>query len=99
MGHVLDTYHDVQSLGVEFLRNVYAASGLSIWPRTQLSQVNMAKKMLEALGVKPEMLLTKEAQAFPHRTYASPLERQEHQAQVLMGALRQAVKKDLLQTV
>jgi hypothetical protein len=30
MGHKINTYNDVQMKGMEFLRNVYAASGLSI---------------------------------------------------------------------
>ena len=32
MGHTVDTYHDIQSKGIEFLRNVYASAGLSIKP-------------------------------------------------------------------
>ena len=51
--------------------------------------------MLEALGVKPEMPLTKEAQAFPHRTYPNPMDREQDQLQVLTKVLREAVKKGL----
>ncbi len=35
MGHTISTYHDVQMKGVEFLRNIYAASGLSIKPNVR----------------------------------------------------------------
>jgi site-specific recombinase XerD len=30
MSHTLDTYHDIQMKGIEFLRNIYASSGLTI---------------------------------------------------------------------
>lgn len=30
MGHKISTYHDVKMKGVEFLCNIYAASGLSM---------------------------------------------------------------------
>ncbi len=58
----------------------------------------MVKKMLEALGVKPEELLTKDAQAFPHRAHVRPTDRDQHQLQVLTKAIREAVKGDLLDT-
>jgi hypothetical protein len=32
MGHTVDTYHDLQSKGVEFLPNLYASAGISIGP-------------------------------------------------------------------
>ena len=34
MGHPVDTYHDIQMKGVEFLRNIYASAGFSITPRS-----------------------------------------------------------------
>jgi len=30
MGHTVDTYHDIESLGIDKLRNIYASSGLCI---------------------------------------------------------------------
>jgi hypothetical protein len=38
MGHTIDTYHDIQSLGIDRLRNAYAASGLAIRSKTQVSK-------------------------------------------------------------
>jgi hypothetical protein len=35
MGHTVDTYNDIQMKGIEFLRNIYANSGLSIGPKTK----------------------------------------------------------------
>ena len=34
MGHTIDVYHDIQMNGIEYLRNVYRASGLAITPKT-----------------------------------------------------------------
>ncbi len=99
MGHVVDTYHDIQMKGPEFLRGIYAASGLGIKPKTQLSKIEMLKEVARAWGLDPEKILTKEAQAFPHRTYASPLERDEDHGRTLAEALRETVKKELLQEV
>jgi hypothetical protein len=91
MGHKVDTYHDIESKGTEFLRGIYAAANLSIRPRTQLSQREMAMKMLEAMGVKPEELLTKEAQSYPRRAYSSTLNGDRKELEILTMALRDAI--------
>jgi len=36
MGHTVDTYHDIQSKGVEFLRGLYANADIRIQPRAGL---------------------------------------------------------------
>jgi hypothetical protein len=61
MGHILDTYHDIQSVGIEKLRSVYNAAGLSIRPKTQLSKVEQLKEMVRALGMNPEQVLSRNA--------------------------------------
>jgi hypothetical protein len=48
MDHTISTYNDIQMKGVEFLRNVYAASGLSIKPKTQLSKIDALKEITRA---------------------------------------------------
>jgi hypothetical protein len=88
MGHVVDTYHDVQMKGVEFLRNIYAASNLCIKPKTQLSRLEMLKQFAQTLGIPPESVLVKEVQATPHRTYVSGSERAEESSRVLAEAIR-----------
>ncbi len=56
----------------------------------------MAKQVLAAVaGVKPKEIIISEAQAHPHRSYASP----NAQAEVLMNAIRDAVKRDLILSV
>jgi hypothetical protein len=54
MGHTIDTYEDMQSLGVETLRNLYAAAGLAIRPKTQVNRIKQLKEIIRALGQNPE---------------------------------------------
>jgi len=61
MGHKISTYHDIEMKGVEFLRNIYATSGLSIRPKTRLSKIEALKEIIRAWGMNPEEVLTKEA--------------------------------------
>ncbi len=60
MGHVTDTYHDIESLGVDYLRDLYSKSGLSIRPKTKLSKIEMMKTFAESLGLDPGVVLSKE---------------------------------------
>lgn len=96
MGHTVGIYHDIQSKGVEFLRNIYAAAGLSIRPRSNYSKIDMLKDILTSWGLEPEKILTKEALAEPHRTYAGPDEREREQICLLGLALRDSLKRELL---
>ena len=44
MGHVVDTYHDIQSKGVEFLRENYARAGLYIKPQAKIASSRTVKE-------------------------------------------------------
>jgi len=57
----------------------------------------MAMKMLEAMGIKPEELLTREAQTYPHRSYVSSVESNGHDLDILTEALRDAVTAKILE--
>jgi hypothetical protein len=96
MGHTVDVYHDIQSKGVEFLRNIYASAGLSIKPRTHHTKIDMLKEMMRAWGLEPEKILTREALDEPHRTFATPNEREEDEIRLLGLALKDQIKKELL---
>jgi len=97
MGHTISTYHDIQMKGIEFLRGVYAASGLCIKPKTKPSRIEMLKEMVRALGLNPEEILTKEALAMPHRTVIKA-GRDEDQIDTLLKALKQKLKQELTET-
>ena len=92
MGHRVSTYNDIRMKGVEFLRGLYASSGLSIRPKTKLSKVEQLKTIIEAWGMDPNKILSKEALAMPHRTVVDTKRRQ---IEVLNQALKQAIIMEL----
>jgi len=96
MGHTVSVYHDIQSKGVEFLREIYAAAGLSIRPKTRLSKIEMLKTFAHGIGLNPEKILTQEALSEPHRIRIDPDEREERQIALLCQALKESLKKELL---
>ena len=50
MGHTIDTYEDVQSLGIETLRNLYTTAGLAIRPKTTGEQNRTTQRNNPSLG-------------------------------------------------
>ena len=61
MGHTVDTYHDIQSVGVDKLSSVYATSGLAIRPQTHINKIEAVKEMIRAMGMNPEQVLARDA--------------------------------------
>jgi hypothetical protein len=96
MGHTVSTYLDIQSKGVDFLREVYAAAGLCIRPRTRPSKIEMLKTFATSIGLNPDTVLTEEALSEPHRIYANPTEREDQQILVLGRALKESLRKEFL---
>ena len=98
MGHTMSTYHDLQMKGIDFLRNIYAASGLSIRPKTQLSKIDTLKEIIRAWGMNPEQILTREALTQPNRTVilGASAESENHEVQALSAALKDMMRKELL---
>ena len=96
MGHTISTYHDIKMKGIEFLRGVYTASGLSIKAKTKPSRVEILKEMVRALGLNPEEILTKEALTMPHRTVVTAgMEADQNQINMLLNALKQKLKQEI----
>jgi len=96
MGHTISTYNDIQMKGTEFLRNIYAASGLSIRPKTALSKVDALKEIIRAWGMNPEEILTREALSIRHHRYATPYDREENHIKTLRRSLKEMMRKELL---
>jgi integrase len=96
MGHTISTYNDVRMKGVEFLRNLYASSGLSIRPKTRLSKVEQLKMFVESLGLNPNEVLSKDALAIPHRIVLDP---EQRKIEVLNQTLKHAIIKELSQSI
>lgn len=96
MGHKISTYHDVKMKGIEFLRNIYAASGLSIRPKTRVSKIEALKEIIRGWGMDPEEILTKKALAEPHRVYVGSRDWEEDQVRALSTALKDMMRKELV---
>ena len=92
MGHVTDTYNDVQRLGVEKLPQIYANAALTIKPKTRVSKIDALKEMVRAMGMNPEQVLTREAFTEPAATYIGSEPLQNHQVQVLTRTLRELIE-------
>lgn len=91
MGHTISTYNEIKN-NIEQLRNLYASSGLSIRPKTKQSKLEQLKLIIEAWGMNPHEILTKEALSRPHRTIIDP---EEAQIDTLNQTLKQAIIKEL----
>jgi site-specific recombinase XerD len=89
MGHTISTYHDIKMKGTEYLRGIYAASGLSIRPKTRVSKIDALKEIIHAWGLNPEEILTKNALTQPHRTVINRDQVEQSQIHQLSIALKQ----------
>jgi hypothetical protein len=94
MGNVVDTYHDIQSLGVEKLRNVYAASDLSIRPKTKIGKIEAIKEIIRALSLNPEQILTREALLQGASTYINAGDRENYDLQVQSRTLKNLIRQE-----
>jgi site-specific recombinase XerD len=93
MGHTIDTYHDIQSIGVDKLRNVYAAAGLSIRPKTQVSKVEALKEIIRAWGMNPEQVLARDALAEGATSYKNQEDLETHQLSILANQIKELVQQ------
>jgi hypothetical protein len=74
--------------GVEFLRNLYASSGLSIKPKTRIGKLDMLKEFARLLGLNPEEIFVREALSKPWRTVMAPDEVTEEHIAILQEKIR-----------
>jgi len=91
MGHTVDTYDDIESLGAERLRTEYANRGLAIRPKTTLSKLETVKEIIRAYGMNPEEVLAREALADGATTILDPGELENLHIELLRKELRQLV--------
>lgn len=94
MGHTISVYHDIQTMGVEFLRSVYASAGLSIKPKTKVSKIDALKEIIRAWGMNPEQILTREAMTQPARTYVNAENHGNQELEILGKALRDLIRQE-----
>ena len=94
MGHTINTYEDVQSLGIETLRNLYISANLTIRPKTQLNRIEQLKEIIRAWGQNPEEILTKDALMRGNITETQE-QTQNHQLSMLAEQLKQVIKAEV----
>jgi integrase len=95
MGHSISQYVDIQMKGIEFLRGIYIAGGLSIKPRTKISKIDALKEIMRAWGLNPEEILTRQALTEPHRTVIDRSQMEQSQLYQLSLALKQQMLKEI----
>ena len=96
MGKTIDTYEDVQSLGIETLRNLYVAADLSIRPKTIPNRIEQLKEIIRGWGENPEEILCKDALLRGNSTDESPAQIETHQMSLLVESLKDVVKREVL---
>jgi hypothetical protein len=96
MGHTIDTYDDVRSKGIEFLRNIYSAANLSLTPTPVFSKLNKLKVFATGLGLDPERVIMDEAFVEPHRFVVDP---ETVQAEALTRAIKENIKHEILHEI
>ena len=94
MGKTIDTYEDVQSLGIETLRNLYTAANLTIRSKTQANKIEQLKEIIRAWGENPEEILTRDALMRGNITETQE-QTQNHQLSLLAEQLKQLVKQEV----
>jgi hypothetical protein len=94
MGHSPDTYEDVQSLGIETLRNLYVPANLTIRPKTVLNRIVQLKEIIRAWGENPEEILSKDAIMRGNITQIDSL-LETHQLTLLAEELKDLVKREV----
>jgi site-specific recombinase XerD len=93
MGHTINTYEDVQSLGIETLRNLYTSAGLAIRPKTQANRIDQLKEIIRAWGGNPEEVLSKDALIRGNQTETRD-QTQNHQLSILAEKLKQLIRRE-----
>jgi site-specific recombinase XerD len=93
MGHTIDTYHDIQNVGIDKLRNVYSAAGLAIQTKTKVSQLEILKEMARSLGLNPEQALSREFLMQGAITEKTDVE--ERQLGFLRDQIKQLLKEEI----
>lgn len=95
MGHKRDVYTDIESLGVERLRQVYSAAGHCIREKTRKSLIEAIKTVIRAYGSDPEKILTSEAMDEGAAADVENGDPVNHQVTVLRRTLREIVRGEV----
>ena len=96
MGHTVSTYHDIESTGAEFLRNVYRTAGFTIAPKKKGWELEALKAFARGIDLDPEKVLTQAAFVEPHRAYVTSEDLDEAHTKTHSLAIKDLIKKEIL---
>ena len=93
MGHIVSTYDDVASLGIERLRAVYASANLTMRPTPKVSKLEMVKEFARGLGLDPEQIQLRQAMLQPDAKFLDPTVHEQHQMRAMVEAIRRELTR------
>jgi len=96
MGHSISTYNDIRMKGVDFLRNKYALTELSIRQKEKADIYDFVEDILRSKGYGIDKELLKRAIAKPHRTVCNPLSYEEERRTAIRDGFMEMLRKELL---
>lgn len=96
MGHKLSTYHDVRMKGIEFLRGVYAAANLRIFPKQRVTLADILKEIIRSRGEDPSKYLKEHIMA--GKAILSEEEKTEIYARAIWEMLRREQMNNIMCT-
>ena len=96
MGHVISTYNDIPSMGIDFLRSKYAMAGLCIRQKDKSDIYDFVEDILRSKGYHTDKELLKRAIMKPHRTFCSPVNYEKERRTTIRDAFMEMMRKEFL---
>ena len=96
MGNVISTYNDIPSMGIDFLRNKYAMTGLCIRQKEKSDIYDFIEDVLRSKGYRTDKELLRKAIMTPHRTVCSPVNYEEERRTDIRDAFMEMMRKEFL---
>lgn len=84
----------MSSAYVDRLRKAYAASGLAIRPKTQVSEIEAPKEIIRSFCMNPEQALTRDALSEGAITCKNAEDYENQQLAVLSSQLKQLIRQE-----
>jgi hypothetical protein len=94
--HTVDTYHDIQSKGIDFPGNMYTRADLTIRPKTTVTKNEIIIQTIRNMLTPEKLRRVEQVLAEPDTKYVDPEERQREEVRALSRALRDSLKRELL---
>ena len=93
MGRSPDTYNDIQSKGVEFLRSEYVKANIRIRPKAEETAFETLARLARQLSQDPDKVLNKTAFSEPHRIVVDQSGAEKQYANIILEKLKELAGK------